>query len=572
MPKPTILSRKRIAALCQVVLLVFIAVGQSPVVFSGGDDVRPFVYLEVIAFTLLFIAATLLNIYRLIPRLLLRGRYFSYMGILLIVAVLFVLIAVLFEGAMFSMYRLTAEDSSSYSYFLSNSRTIIVEALASLICYYCSLAGTSLIVFLRYWNKSGERLRELEQSGIRAELETARTKVDAAAMLDVFDRAAAIAVSIPEEAARMLKELGQSLRRQLYESEHRHVFQAAAVGIKQPLGRYDRRLLNFIVDGRYRWLRNMLFVVAALIAGGASVNPRNPFSLSEFAIISCSFLAVGYFNVYVLLPRFVFNGRLTAYFAVILSLIALLIAFLFPADYVDEIVNLFGLFVIFTVVRVSFLFAGTTAIVLFQHWARNERRIAALETETMRAELEQLQNQINPHFLFNMLNNILVLIRESTEEAVVVLRKMSGMLRYQLNDSAKKTVPLKDDIRFLTDLLNLEKIRRDRFDFSVAADSKAQAKHVPPLLFIPFVENAVKHSADAVSLSYIRLRFAVADDGTLHFTCCNSKPLNPQKRSECGGLGLANVRRRLALLYHNGYALNISEDPTTYTVKLSIKT
>jgi LytS/YehU family sensor histidine kinase len=232
--------------------------------------------------------------------------------------------------------------------------------------------------------------------------------------------------------------------------------------------------------------------------------------------------------------------------------------------------GILGIFITSSIVKIGFIFAGITAFVLFQHWAQNERTIAQLEATTMRAELEQLQNQINPHFLFNMLNNILVLIRENPEEAVVILHKMSDMLKYQFNDSTKKEVTLDNDIHFLTDFLNLEKIRRDRFEFSISVENQAENQSIPPLLFIPFVENAVKHSADAINLSYIHLNFSIINN-MLHFTCRNSKPLKPRKKNEYSGLGLVNIRRRLQLLYDEHYSLNIQEDESTYTVQLEIK-
>jgi LytS/YehU family sensor histidine kinase len=131
-------------------------------------------------------------------------------------------------------------------------------------------------------------------------------------------------------------------------------------------------------------------------------------------------------------------------------------------------------------------------------------------------------------------------------------------------------VLLGNDIRFLTDFLNLEKIRRDRFEFNISVEDNVENNYVPPLLFIPFVENAVKHSNDAAKMSYIHLNFRKIDD-TLHFACHNSKPLKPRKKNGFSGLGLINVRRRLKLLYDEHYSLDIQEDETTYTVQLTIK-
>jgi len=191
-------------------------------------------------------------------------------------------------------------------------------------------------------------------------------------------------------------------------------------------------------------------------------------------------------------------------------------------------------------------------------------------TDFEKTELEQLQNQINPHFLFNMLNNILVLVQESPEEATNVLKKMNNLLIYQFNTGNNKHALLSEDIQFINDLLNLEKIRRDQFEFDIIVENNAEKYNVPPMLFINFVENAVKYSKDAENLSYIRIYFG-ATENTLHFTCLNSKPEIPTPKNEFGGLGLVNIRRRLELLYADNHTLNIHDDEKTFKVQLEVK-
>jgi sensor histidine kinase YesM len=315
-------------------------------------------------------------------------------------------------------------------------------------------------------------------------------------------------------------------------------------------------------------VRNLLFVLAMCLPVSATLFHGNPFSLMEFSMLVGILLSLIYFNTYVLLPRFLFKNRLIEYVAAIVLVVILLFVMFLHSNFGSETTGIVVLSSISYIVQIAFMFVGPTAFVIFQHWARNERYIARLEAATMRAELEQLQNQINPHFLFNMLNNILVLIRETPKEAVVILHKMSDMLKYQFNVSTKKEVLLKDDIHFLTDFLNLEKISRDRFEFSVSIDNDIDDVPVPPLIFIPFVENAVKHSADAVNLTYIRLNFKTTDN-MLHFTCVNSKPLQPSGKNEFSGLGLTNIKRRLELLYNENHALSVHEDETSYTVQLT---
>ena len=548
-----------------VIVLVFIAVGQIPVIITNWADLRPFVFVEVAALTLLYVGAVYLNIYLFIPRFLLRNKYVAYIGVLIGMAGVILLAGIWIEWSILTLYQLPQRD---YGFFAKNS-ILFFDILSNLTAYVISMIATSLIVFLRHWWQSGERILELEETGVRVELEKTRNKIDSETLFDVLQQAASVAVSLPHEASRMLMDLSKSLRRQLYESDRKQVFSTATEKTNHSFGE-QHRLLNFMIDKRYRLLRNVLLVIAVCIIISSNVSPNQFFPFVEFTINVLVFLALGYFNVYVLLPHLLLKNRWITYFMAITLVITVLIVAIIPASLVEGMsTGILVVYIISSVAKIGFVILGTAAIVLFQHWARNERYIARLETATMRAELEQLQNQINPHFLFNMLNNILVLIHENPHEAVTILNKMSDMLQYQFNDSTKKEVCLKDDIQFLTDFLNLEKIRRDRFEFTISVTDGVENITVPPLLFIPFVENAVKHSADAANLSYIRLYFSVKDN-KLHFACHNSKPPKPRKKNEFGGLGLVNIRRRLSLLYDDNYALEIEEGDNNYSVQLTI--
>lgn len=194
--------------------------------------------------------------------------------------------------------------------------------------------------------------------------------------------------------------------------------------------------------------------------------------------------------------------------------------------------------------------------------------IYELEQSKTSAELEQLKNQINPHFLFNMLNNANVLTKKDPEKASQVLMKLSDLLRYQLYDSARDKVLLTSDIHFLEDFLNLEKVRRDSFDFLISKEGDLSGVQIPPLLFISFVENAVKHNNDATKPSYVHLYFDLRA-GRLFFKCINSKPML-KSIGNTGGLGLTNIKRRLELLYPATHSLIIDEDPEKYCVTLTL--
>ena len=184
------------------------------------------------------------------------------------------------------------------------------------------------------------------------------------------------------------------------------------------------------------------------------------------------------------------------------------------------------------------------------------KQVVEMETVNKDIEFQALQAQINPHFLFNMLNNANILVKDAPDEASQILGKLDDLLRYQLNDSTRREVFLSADIQFLTSFLELEKVRRDHFEYTIFQEGNMENICIPPLLFIPFVENAVKHNSDSDHLSYVHLYFSVHDK-QLMFRCENSKPRIPVKRE--GGIGLANVRRRLDLLYESKYTLQIED-------------
>ena len=166
-----------------------------------------------------------------------------------------------------------------------------------------------------------------------------------------------------------------------------------------------------------------------------------------------------------------------------------------------------------------------------------------------------------------MLNNANVLIRKNPAEASKVLFKLEDLLRYQMNDSSRENVSLSSDIRFLNDYLNLEKIRRDKFEYTLIQEGDIDSVWLPPLLFIPFVENAVKHNSDSENPSYVHISFKVRDE-RLEFQCENSKPAIAKEEGRVGGIGLVNIRRRLTLLYPGHYLLERKETEENYTVIL----
>ncbi|OKZ06145.1 MAG: histidine kinase [Bacteroides oleiciplenus] len=344
------------------------------------------------------------------------------------------------------------------------------------------------------------------------------------------------------------------------------------------------RFTNFLLAPQYRVARHLFlqFVVFLITVNILWNEPMRPLALPQrlvgWAIYFFSIDAVFYINLYWLFPRFLLKNRLLTYaFGVILvSLIIIVAVAVFQILTVEVTTTavhsqLIPILInaISGVLAMGFTIAGMSAILLLRHWILYNQRVDELQSATLHSELRFLKNQINPHFLFNMLNNANVLIRKNPVEASQVLFKLEDLLRYQMNDNFREHVPLRSDIRFLNDYLNLEKIRRDHFDYSITEEGEIDAIQLPALLFIPFVENAVKHNFDSEHPSYVHLFFKI-DNDRLEFRCENSKPAVAIAKSRVGGIGLTNIRRRLELLYPGRYLLEVAETENQYTVTLKL--
>ena len=187
----------------------------------------------------------------------------------------------------------------------------------------------------------------------------------------------------------------------------------------------------------------------------------------------------------------------------------------------------------------------------------------------MAQELEYLKYQISPHFFMNTLNNIHALVDINPERAKSTIVELSKMMRYLLYDGAKAQIPLKVETSFITNYVKLMRLRYpDTVSISLDVPQNAPDRTVPPLLLITFVENAFKHGVSYQRPSFISIGIS-ADSGTMRFYCSNSKaPATAGKQQ--GGVGLVNAKKRLNLIYGNGYTLDIDDGADTFTVNLVI--
>lgn len=201
---------------------------------------------------------------------------------------------------------------------------------------------------------------------------------------------------------------------------------------------------------------------------------------------------------------------------------------------------------------------------------RDEQQMEELKRQNLQAEMDYLRYQINPHFFMNTLNNIHALIDIDTEYAKSAVIELSKMMRYVLYESGSETISLKKDIQFIENYIELMRIRYDSsidicLDYPATIPNKVA---IPPLLLIVFVENAFKHGVSYNHASFIHIRIGNRDDAV---TAVISNSRHEKSRPGTTGIGLENVKKRLALIYQDNYTLSIDDsDPAVYTVKLII--
>jgi len=307
----------------------------------------------------------------------------------------------------------------------------------------------------------------------------------------------------------------------------------------------------------------------------------------EFAIAyeSLSFpvkIVVVYINLYLLMPHFLFRRQYGFYFTFLL-LVMVAAGFLrwmllywgmpyfvpnivekYNGDYWLSIHRILG-----GIAVVVYVVGLTMAIKLFKFWYQNQRITQVLSKEKLEAELKFLKTQMQPHFLFNTLNNLYALTLKKAENAPEVVLKLSAMMHYMLYECNGNWVPLDKEIEYLQNYIALEKMRYgERLDVSLHVSLEVRGRYIAPMLLLPFVENSFKHGiSDSIDQGWVSIALAEKEGGIV-IKVENSKADAPVSYGKGKGIGLRNVRRRLDLIYKDQYDLRIYDDEDTYLVVL----
>lgn len=223
-------------------------------------------------------------------------------------------------------------------------------------------------------------------------------------------------------------------------------------------------------------------------------------------------------------------------------------------------------------IAIIMCFFNLVLVLLFKY-QREQEKIKDLETARLQHELKYLKAQINPHFFMNILNNIHGMVEIDPLKAQEMILELSNLMRYVLYEGKNRVVTLDNEVKFIKSYAALMRRRYPDGKVMISLnlpDNPPQTLTLPPLLFLSFMENAFKHGISYKKISCVEISLDVKD-GKIHFKCCNTKPEVSEKESATdGGVGLANVRRRLELLYGEHHILNIENDADKFSVELII--
>jgi two-component system LytT family sensor kinase len=291
--------------------------------------------------------------------------------------------------------------------------------------------------------------------------------------------------------------------------------------------------------------------------------------------IASNLLWVGFFylNAYLILPRFIYKNKYWQYIASIVGCF-IIILFIQAAIYIYfrnplhfSVSNhiLFNLFVFL------FFLASSIAFRLISDKSKADRIAKEKENENLKTELSLLRSQASPHFMFNVLNNMVALARKQSDQLEPSLIKLSSLMRYMIYEADEEKVALEKETEYLQSYIDLQKQRFGKnVCFNVSLQEVDNHYEIEPMLLIPFVENAIKHGTGFFENAQIDIELK-AKNNILQFLVRNKyNDATEEIKDKTSGIGLTNVKRRLNLLYNKNHTLLITRKDDWFTVSLQI--
>ncbi len=345
--------------------------------------------------------------------------------------------------------------------------------------------------------------------------------------------------------------------------------------------------INDLQKGWYRVLSHILFWLlyisfyvfqSAIFYKSIALWPAIG-SITLTAIID---ILATYFTVYVLLPGFLLKKRYLAFSILFLISAAIFVISqralgyyvrypLFYSHLTDQLKGFWNFNPFYQFVSLYSVVGLFTAVKMIKFWFFNQQMKAELEHRNKTSELALLRSQLNPHFLFNTLNNIDTLIMKDPQKASDSIIKLSEILRSVVYEN-EDLVPLANEVEYLNNYIDLQRLRLKDPDFvQFNVTGNVQQGMIAPMILIPFVENAFKHGIKNVSSPGIMIKL---DCGKSYIVFKVRNFINDavvQNKDARKGVGMANTKRRLELLYPDNYELDIKKTADSYSVKLELK-
>ena len=299
--------------------------------------------------------------------------------------------------------------------------------------------------------------------------------------------------------------------------------------------------------------------------------------LIQFSLLILFF----YLNYYLLIPRLFFTKKYLWYALILLASMWLIAYIPQVFDSIPEPPQGFKRHAHFGArpprmrnfffVRINHNFFLFLAVAFFSLLLRISNRWKRTEKEKLNAELSYLKAQINPHFLFNTLNSIYSLAIQKADATAPAVQKLSAMMRYVLNESMNDFVPLQKEIEYISNYIDLQKLRFGKeMELSYSISGHATDEQISPLILIPFIENAFKYGVNAEAESIILIHINISQH-QLQMMVTNNKVRSQVSDENQSGIGVTNTRERLNLIYPGKHRLQIADEEKKYTVTLNIQ-
>lgn len=333
-----------------------------------------------------------------------------------------------------------------------------------------------------------------------------------------------------------------------------------------------------------RVLQHLVFWAVSFIILLNFFNTSNQIEKIDFiytAIFHISLITGVYLNLFVLIPLFLKRNRYLLYGLLLLIVIAgtagfNMLTFDKLIDYVLPGYYFISYYEFTDILKFVLIYTGlTTLLKLSKGWfllMETDRKLMLAEKEKINNELMALRSQINPHFLFNSLNSVYSLALHQSNKTPAVILKISDLMRYMLYEANEDKVSLKNELHFLKNYFELQKLRSDnRSEIKLTITGEIKKQQIAPLLFLPFIENSFKHGVKGdPEGGFTRVNINVTGEEIQMDVINNKGKIDKVEKNNFQGLGLQNARRRLELLYPQKHDLSVKDLEDSFEVKLKI--